>query len=175
MKRSNHGSSVAVAFAVALAILGSVCGAWAETAGGDGTLHDAAARNDTAAVAALIAGGADVDAGDYRGITPLHMAAAGNALESAKLLVARGGEVEPPRKEGAPTPLLAAVQCTAAEIARFLIGQGAVLTVEDEAGAALPSLAEENGLHDVVLHLVEQGEPLGAEYDEPGALLRADG
>ena len=136
-------------------------------------LHRAACKNAHETAATLLDAGANANAVASNGYTPLHMAASGNALESAKLLVARGAEVEPPRKEGVPTPLLAAVQCKAAEVALFLIGQGAALAVEDEAGATLPALAEENGLHDVVLHLVEQGEPLGAEYADPGALLRA--
>ena len=136
-------------------------------------LHRAACKNAHETADALLDAGANANAVASNGYTPLHMAATENALESAKLLVARGAEVEPPRKEGVPTPLLTAVQCKAAEVALFLIGQGAALAVEDEAGATLPALAEENGLHDVVLHLVEQGEPLGAEYADPGALLRA--
>ena len=136
-------------------------------------LHRAACKNAHETAATLLDAGANANAVASNGYTPLHMAATENALESAKLLVARGAEVEPPRKEGVPTPLLTAVQCKAAEVALFLIDQGAALAVEDEAGATLPSLAEENGLHDVVLHLVEQGEPLDAEYADPGALLRA--
>ena len=136
-------------------------------------LHLAACKNAHETAAALLDAGANANAVASNGYTPLHMAASRNALDSAKLLVARGAEVEPPRKEGVPTPLLAAVQCKAAEVALFLIDQGAALAVEDEDGATLPSLAEENGLHDVVLHLVELGEPLSAEYADTGALLRA--
>ena len=136
-------------------------------------LHRAACKNAHETAAALLDAGANANAMASNGYTPLHTAAAGNALESAKLLVARGAEVEPPRKEGVPTPLLVAVQCKAAEVALFLIGQGAALAVEDETGATLPSLAEENGLHDVVLQLVERGEPLDADYIDLGALLRA--
>ena len=135
-------------------------------------LHLAACRNAHETVAALLDAGADTDAADLDGRTALHMAARSNAHESAMLLVARGAEVEPPRREGVPSPLLAAVQCKAAEVALFLIGQGADLSVEDEAGATLPSLAEESGLHHVVLQLVERGEPLHDDYADPGALLR---
>ena len=124
MKRSNHGSSFAGA--VALAILGSVCGAWAETAGG-GTLHDAAERNDTAAMAALIAGGADVDAGDYRGITPLHRAAHYNSYEATELLLEHGAGLDPiAESEGIRyTPLVTAVAAGSVEVAVFLISRGA--------------------------------------------------
>ena len=141
--------------------------------GGLTPLHLAACRNAHETAAALLDAGADIDAVALDGRTALHMAAQSNARESAMLLVARGAEVEPPRRDGVPTPLLAAVQCKAAEVALFLIGQGADLSVEGEAGATLASLAEESGLHHVVLQLVERGEPLHDDYADPGALLRA--
>ena len=65
MKRSKRERSFAGA--ILLAVLCGTGGAWTTAAGSGGTLHGAAARNDTGAMAALIAGGADVDAGDHQG------------------------------------------------------------------------------------------------------------
>ena len=136
-------------------------------------LHYAACQRTPDTGRLLIERGADVNARDERGLTPLHLAACRNAHETVAALLDAGAEVEPPRREGVPSPLLAAVQCKAAEVALFLIRQGADLSVEDEAGATLPSLAEDSGLHRVVLQLVERGEPLHDDYADPGALLRA--
>lgn len=53
-------------------------------------LHAAAARGDAAAIKALAAKGAPIDARDARGRTPLHVAAHGGAQNAMRALVAAG-------------------------------------------------------------------------------------
>ena len=93
MKRSKRERSFAGT--VLLAALCGAGGAWATAAGSGGTLHDAAARNDTDAMAALIAGDVDVDAGDHQGFSPLHRAAMHDRHKAAELLLAKGAELDP--------------------------------------------------------------------------------
>ncbi len=60
----------------------------------DEALVHAAQNERPAAVAWLLAHGADPDAGPYQGCGALHLAAAFGALESVRLLVAAGADVE---------------------------------------------------------------------------------
>ena len=53
-------------------------------------LHDAAARGDAAAIKALAVKGAQINARDARGRTPLHVAAHGGAHNALRALVAAG-------------------------------------------------------------------------------------
>ena len=158
MKRSNPGSSFAGA--VALAILGSVCGAWAETAGGGGTLHDAAARNDTDAMAALIAGGADVDAKDAAGWTPLHHALAGQAPHDvAGMLIDRCAGPGAATALAGWTPLHLAAHLNDPGLVAALLARGAAVNAQTRIGGWTP------------LHLALRQE----DADEAAAMLRAAG
>ena len=163
MKRSNRGRSLAGA--IVLAILCSACGAWAETAGGQvagsgGTLHAAAERNDIETMAALIAGGADLDAEDDRGLSPLHLAATRNGYEAVELLLDHGTEIDPiaERKGVRHTPLMAAVAAGSTEAAVLLISRGADVNVKDEHfESSLLHLAAGHDGHEFVPLLIEHG------------------
>ena len=63
------------------------------------TLHDAVKRNDSAAVQQLLAGGAEVDARDAAGLTPLMLACMNLQEENIRLLVQAGAnpDAENPR------------------------------------------------------------------------------
>ena len=68
-------------------------------------LHAAAGKGDVAAVAALLATGADVDAATDRGVTPLYIAAEQGYLELVKLLLERGANPDVKDLEWGRTPL----------------------------------------------------------------------
>src|SRR6185503_9496805 len=60
----------------------------------DEALVHAAHNERPAAVAWLLERGADPDAGPYQGCGPLHLAAAFGALESVRVLLAAGADVD---------------------------------------------------------------------------------
>ncbi|MDX2086562.1 MAG: ankyrin repeat domain-containing protein [Kofleriaceae bacterium] len=57
-------------------------------------LHDAALKNDVAAINRLLRQGADIQEGDNNGWTPLHCAAQANAIRAAVTLLDRGAHVD---------------------------------------------------------------------------------
>ena len=93
---------------------------------GDGTLNTAAWNNNAAEAKRLIANGADVNAKNEDGWTPLHLAAIQNAAEVAKVLIANGAEVNANDNRG-NTPLYWAEssQDDTAEVKKVLIANGA--------------------------------------------------
>ena len=101
---------------------------WSATAA---PLHGAALHNHHANVAALIAGGAQVNATDPHGDTPLHKAALGDARQAAALLIGNGANVHARNRFGA-TPLHYAASRNAQVIAALLISNGADANAVDQ-------------------------------------------
>ena len=71
------------------------------------TLHSAALSGDVAAIRALLAGGADVNARGENGVTPLHQAVLSGDISAIRALLAGGADVNA-RGEDRVTPLHAA-------------------------------------------------------------------
>ena len=69
--------------------------------------------------------GADVNAKDWGGYTPLHMAVQNLNIEIAKLLIANGSNVNAITKFGKNTPLFYAVQKRSHEMVKILLDAGA--------------------------------------------------
>ena len=91
----------------------------------DISIHKAAATADLAGVLAALGRGADVNAGDDGGTTPLQHATANGHKEIAQLLIAKGADVNT-KDIGGGTPLhLAAIGFRHKEIAELLIAKGA--------------------------------------------------
>lgn len=88
-------------------------------------LHRAAADNDSAAAARLIACGADVNMANQYGFTALHWAAENNSAAVAKLLIDSGADVNCASDVFLSTPLHEAAKNDSAEVAQLLIGAGA--------------------------------------------------
>ncbi len=83
-------------------------------------LHDAVWKNEIARVKQLLAGGAEVNALDSEGRTPLYLAADFGRMEIAELLIAKGGDVERQMKAKISPLYAASFKGHAAIVARLL-------------------------------------------------------
>src|SRR6185436_3726596 len=102
----------------AMLFLTVICSCLLAPASRAAAIHDAAKQGDTAAIAAALDAGADVNALDG-GATPLYIAAVKGNLDAARLLVERGAAVNAPAKFG--TPLYAAAKFGHAEMVALLL------------------------------------------------------
>ena len=108
----------------------------ANTNEGDTVLHHVAATNTPEALERaklLIEGGAEVNAKNEDGATPLHSAALRNAPILAQLLIEHGADVNMKSKSGA-TPLHSTVFMNSLETAKLLIERGAEVNAKDNDG-----------------------------------------
>ena len=91
----------------------------------DISIHYAANSGNIEAIKQHLAAGADVNAKDKRGTTPMHKAAGRGHKEIVELLIAEGADVNATDGDG-DTPLhLAGNTTTSTEIAELLISKGA--------------------------------------------------
>ena len=132
--------------------------------GHDSPVADAAMRGDAAAVRALIADGADVNAAQGDGMTALHWAASNRDPGLARMLVEAGADIGAGTRIGRYTPLHVAAQAGAGEVAEVLLGAGAepdaAITV---GGGARPlHLAAASGSERAVWALVAAGADVNA-------------
>ena len=127
-------------------------------------LVDAARDGDTAAVRALLAQGAGVDAVEADGTSALHWASYRDDIETAGLLLNAGADVNVANDLGA-TPLWAAGQNGSAVMVRRLLTAGAKPNLALLAGETPLMVAARSGAPDVVELLLTHG----AEVDASGA------
>jgi len=133
-----------------------------------GELHRAAARGDLGKVRELIERGADVNARDNSGGTPLHWAAGIGRLDVARLLIEHGAYVDA-RDNYGWTPLHVAAYWGYVEVARLLIEHGADVNARDNDGRTpLHAAASSGWSHcvEVVKLLLEQGADVYAKDKE---------
>lgn len=110
-----------------------------------GPLH--AEKNSVERVAALLQSGgrAAVTALDRDGLTPLHRAAAGNAVDVALLLLAAGAPVDATDAANGETPLHVAADNDSAAVAMHLVRAGANVNAANTWGKTPRDVAEDRG------------------------------
>jgi len=107
----------------------------------DISIHDAAFKGNIKGVKKHLADGADVNAKDDEGMTPLHFAAYVGRREIAELLIAAGADVNATDKH-VMTPLHKAAFVGHKEIAELLIAKGGDVNAKDVDGETPLDLAE---------------------------------
>ena len=97
----------------------------------------------------LIQMGAEVNAKNWQGATPLHLATKNNSASVAELLIQNRAEVNAQDDQG-ETPLHKAILCKSAVVAEKLIHSGADINAPDRSGITPMQLAEAFGMTDLV-------------------------
>ena len=122
----------------------------------DAQLLDAVKAGDHATVSALIEGGADVNAAEPDGTTPLHWAAYGSDLAVAELLVGAGADATSANRYGVRPLSLASVGGNAALLELLLVAGADPNTEQGEGETALLT-AVRTGKLDAVEVLLDHG------------------
>ncbi|MFB8787332.1 MAG: ankyrin repeat domain-containing protein [Potamolinea sp.] len=115
----------------------------------------------------LIAKGADVNAKNKNGETPLHLA---RSQEMVQLLIAKGADVNAKNKNG-ETPLRLALRINKQEIAQLLIANGADVNARDNYGETLLNLALLNNKQEIAQLLIANGADVNARDNYGSTLL----
>ena len=126
------------------------------------SLHEAVKKRDAFAVRCLLLRGADVNAKNKQGQTPLHRA---RRADVAKLLIARRADVHAKDFRGM-TPLHWAAFYGHTEVARLLIDRGADVNAKNKYGKTPLHGAAENGHTEVARLLIDRGADVNAEGEK---------
>ena len=144
------------------------CAVAAPAAEPDLRLVAAAARQDAAAVQALIAAGVDVDARRPDGVTALLWAAHRDDLETAELLLGAGAAADAADDHGV-TPLIRAAENASLALVERLLAAGAAASVAQANGLTPLMVAARTGNIDIVRGLLKHGADVNAATTEVGA------
>jgi predicted LPLAT superfamily acyltransferase len=130
----------------------------------DAPMADAAMRGDVAAVRALIAQGADVNAAQGDGMTALHWAADLGNVELAQVLIAAGANVQATTRLGAFTPLHIAGENGDAALVKVLLAAGANPRAASDLGGETPMhFAAQSGSVEAVVAMLDRGGDVNAK------------
>jgi len=151
---------VAAMVVVLLSVLGS--GAAAQ---GVSALADAAMRQDTRAVRALVERRVDVNAPGQDGTPALHWLVRADDLDTARLLIAAGADAKRANRYGV-TPLYLACSNGNAEMIRVLLDAGADPNAADPTGETPLMTAAAAGSLDAVRLLLDRGAAVDAKDPE---------
>lgn len=133
-----------------------------EAAAQTSALADAAMRRDVAAVKALLAKKADVNAPQGDGSTALHWAAYNSQPEMVKLLLAAGANVHAKSRLGGLTPLMMAAKAGDAAIVSLLVAAKSDVITPNANGTTPLMFAAAGGNADAVRTLLDAGAAVNA-------------
>jgi ankyrin repeat protein/beta-lactamase regulating signal transducer with metallopeptidase domain/Tol biopolymer transport system component len=125
-------------------------------------LQVAVCVGDMARVRTLVEQGANVDAQDELGWTPLYWATCLGRTEVAKLLVADGASVQVAANDGT-TPLLRAVQAGDRELVELILSKGADAKAKDKGGWTALHSAVGTGHQEIAELLIAKGADVNAK------------
>ena len=151
-----------------LAVPGSTLINTRDVSTGDTPLHIVVARRDLTWVRFIIAKGANVNARNNKGATPLQMASNLGFSEGAELLVKLGAKVDEPNATG-ETPLIAATHRRDAALARVLLKAGANPARNDNSGRSALDYAALDGRSNPVLAEIVAAAKANAGKPKAGA------
>ncbi len=161
---------------IALAAI-AVLGVAGRADAADDALARAIQRGERSAALEMIRNGADVNAAQGDGTTPLHWAVYKVDAELVKTLLARGAKADVVNKYGS-SPLAEAVKLGDANLVRLLLDAGANAESPNQDGQTALLLAARAGALDVTRLLVEHGADVNAKETwrgQTGLMWAADG
>jgi ankyrin repeat protein len=166
------GKRAAGSLIVLVSLAGSVAMAQAQTS----PLLDAVKKGDKAAIRAVLAKHADVNAAEPDGTTPLHVAAQANDLVTAELLIQAGANVKAVNRYGVTPLSLACVNGSGPMILR-LLSAGADVNAPLPGGETPLMTAARTGTVEAVTALLDHGADINAKETTRGqtALMWASG
>jgi ankyrin repeat protein len=136
------------------------------------SLDEAVRLNDIVLVKALIDAGADVNAIDELGETPLHVAVVRGYREVASLLIEKGADVNAGDVRGL-TPVHAAAWRGYRDSVDLLITKGADINARDKDGLTPLHTAALAGRKETVAQLIEKGADVNAKNKDAVTPLHA--
>ena len=129
---------------------------------------DAAMNRNAAGVRALLKDGADVNGAQGDGMTALHWAASNGDVETARMLIAAGGNVRATTRINGYTPLFFASREGHAAIVAALIDAGASVKAVSTTGSTPLMLAAASGNAEAITRLLDAGAEIDARETARG-------
>lgn len=130
-------------------------------------LHEAISKNNIKKVQALITQGADANAKDGEGWSPLHVAAELGYTRMCQLLVQAGADIHAKSSEFGQTALHLAAMSGVLQCCKFLILAGADIHTKNAAGSTPLHVAAEYELAKIYRYLIQAGADVDA-HDNDG-------
>lgn len=125
-----------------------------DSTSGETALHIVTARRDLTYMSVLISKGANVNARDVRGVTPLELATRLGFQEGAQMLVDQRARVDEPNTSG-ETPLITAVHRRDVAMMRILLKAGASPDRADNSGRSARDYALLEGRSNPLISEIE--------------------